>query len=248
RTRRGYAMTEAGELVMHRANSMDELAINLKRELMGRDIRLQGTIRVTSPEGIAYQLLTPAIKTFGDQHPEIQVELLVTNSELELSRHEADLAVRVTNEPPDMSLARRVSKFRFCSYASPEYLRENNHSEMFSHRWIAISDELNWIVPKNWGSWKKISEQVVFSSSQTLIATHSARLGMGVVILPCFLGDTDPGLVRVGEPLENPVPDLWVLTHPDLRNTARVRALLIHLYEFLLEKKELLEGGCTGEH
>ncbi|WP_455223395.1 LysR family transcriptional regulator [Kaarinaea lacus] len=243
RVQQGYLMTEAGEAVMHTASRMDEEAISLERELLGRDFRFQGDIRLTAPEGIATLSLTPLIAAFCKEHPEIHIELITTNAPLELSRREADLAVRVTNKPPDTSLGRRISEFNFCVYAAPRYLKKHPGTKLAEHNWVAIIDEVDWLIPLIWKKKEEARQKIVFSGTSTLNTLNCAKQGMGVILLPCFLGDAENGLTRVGKPIKELASELWVLTHPDLRQTARVRALMTFIYESLKEQSHQFAGN-----
>ena len=246
RLAQGYVATEAGEAAMHAAAQVDETVLNLERELLGKDFRLQGDIRLTAPEGIATYALTPAIAAFCKQHPSIRVEVLITNATLTLSRREADLAVRVTTKPPDTSLGRCIGPFRFCAYGAPAYLEGRADAALGEQDWVAIVDEVEWLLPILWKRREQARERIVFSSSLTLTAMEAARRGMGLILLPCFLGDRDEGLCRAGEPLAELDSELWVLTHPDLRHTARVRALMSFLCDELRRERERFEGIVDG--
>ena len=112
----GYVMTGAGEAAMRAAENIDDVVLGLSRDLLGKDTRLQGPISITAAEGVSLHLLGPCLEQFCRQHPQINIKLLVTSSDLQLSRREADLAVRVTNDPPDSSLGRRLCRFRILSH------------------------------------------------------------------------------------------------------------------------------------
>lgn len=84
--------------------------------------------------------------------------------------------------------------------------------------------------------------QVAFRSNSTIATINSTRQGLGVAPLPCFLGDGDTELVRLSDPPDALTMDLWVLTHPDLRNTARVKVLMTHLIEVLEAERLGFEG------
>ena len=243
RIQQGYLMTEAGESVMHAASRMDEEAIGLERELLGKDFRLQGNIRLTAPEGIANQVLTPIIADFCIKHPDIHVELLITNASLALSQREADLAVRVTNKPPDTSLGRCVGEFNFCVYAAPRYLKRHQQTSLENHHWVGILDEIDWLLPLIWKKKEEAKQKFVLSCSHTQTAINAVKQGMGVILLPCFLGDADKALRRVCDPLEKMSSELWLLTHPDLRHTARVRALMAFIYEILVGQQDMFTGN-----
>lgn len=238
----GYAMTEAGELIKRSAERIDEEVMALSRELLGKDLRLQGSIRITAPEGVALRLLAPHLAAFCKQHPDINLELIATSSPLRLSKREADLAVRVTNKPPDNYIGREVCKCRHGIYASPDYLENNKGLSLDDHLWVMFEDSFEISPLPSWRKKFYPKSRVVFSSNNTLAVIDAAKRGLGVTLLPCFLGDRDPGLVRT---IHTPVElnfSLWILIHPDLRHTARIKALMTYLLGELEKEKSAIEG------
>ena len=238
----GYILTEAGEAAMRAAEYIDDEVHTLSRELLGRDLRLQGTIRVTAPEGIAMQLLVPHLASFSRSHPEIHIDLAVTSIALHLSRREADLAVRVTNNPPETAIGRRVCGFRFGIYASKNYLKKHHQPILEDCDWLIPDGSSDWFLTSFWKKLGLTRANIVFSSNHIMSIMEAAREGLGIAPLPCFMGDRDKKLVRVIDPPEEMTLALWLLTHPDLRHTARVKALTNYLYTALSNDKNLLEG------
>jgi DNA-binding transcriptional LysR family regulator len=238
----GYVMTGAGEAAMRAAESIDDVVLGLSRDLLGKDTRLQGPISITAPEGLSLYLLGPCLEQFCRQHPQINIKLLVTSSDLQLSRREADLAVRVTNNPPDSSLGRRLCRFRITAYASREYLKQNPHDGLEDYDWVMSEDGADWL-PGVIGK-KELNPPArkVLISNYSQVAINAAKRGLGAIPLPCFWGDSEDKLMRLIDPPEELTMDLWLLTHPDLRHTARVRALMTFLYDALQSKVDLIEG------
>lgn len=243
----GYVMTDAGSTTMRYAERIEKEVLALGREILGRDMRLQGKIRVTAPEGVATVLMPPLLSDFCTNNPDISIDLIVTSTSLDLARREADIALRVTDNPPETMLGRRICAFRFCIYASPRYLDKHRNRSLQEHDWIMTLAEIDWLVPIIWENKALANRSIVLACSMTTGATNAALQDMGVVLLPCFRGDSHPGLVRVTEPLEELTMELWVLTHPDLRYTARIKALFGYLYESLLKQRDLIEGNAGGK-
>lgn len=238
----GYAMTDAGQSALRYGERVEAEIQALGREVLGQDMRLQGKIRVTAPEGMMVQILPALFAEFHQAHPDVTIEFIGATSALDLARREADVAVRATMRPPDTSLGRKVCDFRFSIYSSPTYLKQNKDKPLAEQSWCLISDIVEWLVPHVWKKKSLGERQVIFSSSASLAVQNAAAEGMGFTLLPCYLGDADPRLVQVGEPVEPLKIELWVLTHPDLRHTARVKALIAFLYEELQKEKHLFEG------
>lgn len=241
----GYVMTEAGEAVQRAAEKIDEQVHGLTRELLGRDLRLEGPLRITSPEGIAVRVLTPLLGAFCTEHPAIQMDLITTSDPLRLSRREADIAVRVTRKPPESLIGRRICKFRFAMYASRAYMKKHRDRDLEDHQWILTDESFEQLPPAIWKKKERSAAQIVFASNNMMVTINAVRRGLGVAPLPCFIGDGERDLVRVIDPPETLTMDLWILTHPDLRNTARVRALMSYLVEALEKEKPKFEGSAT---
>jgi len=241
----GYAMTEAGEAAMSAAERIEIDVLGLTREIQGKDLRLQGTIRVTAPAGISLTLLGPHLAQFCKTHPDIHIDLIATSHTLELSRREVDLAIRVTKKPPDTSIGRRICNFKTSIYATRPYLNKHKNISLDQHNWLMTDDQMEWLPASIRKNKEKANINVVYSSNNILAVLNAAKEGLGIAPLPCFIGDSEKKLHRVIEPPEELTSELWVLTHSDLRNTARVRALLTFLHNAFSKQKDLLEGQCV---
>lgn len=239
----GYFMTDAGETALQYAERIEAEVHALGREVLGQDLRLQGKVRLTAPEGIAACIAPSWVAEFCKAHPGVSVELGGGAAEVDLGRREADLAIRATRQPPDASLGRRVCAFRFAVYATPEYLQAHPDVPLREHDWCCISGVEGWLVPWMFKKKEHIQQRTVFTGALALSVTSAMAAGLGVGLLPCYLGDAEPRLVRATEALEPLTLELWLLTHPDLRHTARVKALMAFLHDKLMSERALWEGG-----
>jgi DNA-binding transcriptional LysR family regulator len=243
----GYAMTDAGRTAMHYAERIEGEVHALGREVLGQDMRLQGKITVTAMEGFAAQVAPRLVAEFCRRHPEVAIEMVGSVAALDLVRREADIAIRATRKPPDTSLGKKICNFRFAVFSSPQYLKGKAGVPLAEHAWSFISGSEAWLVPLVWKKKAQVEARTVFSSSLTMAVINAAAEGMGVTMLPCYLGDVDRRLVRVTETIEPLTLELWILTHPDLRHTARVKALMGYLYDALKQEAELFEGKRGNE-
>jgi DNA-binding transcriptional LysR family regulator len=236
----GYEMTEAGETVLKRAASIEDDILELERELRGKDLRLRGNIRLTAPEGITSYLLIRHIASFYQKHPDIQVELIVSSDDLQLSRHEADIAVRTTKKPPPYCIGKKVCGFNIAVYASEAYLEKVQQLDFPEYDYLQVDNGVDWFPPPYWTS--NSPPKIVFKCSSIISVTRAANEGIGAAILPCVIGEKEPLLKRVAPPFES-ATELWILAHADLRQTTRVKVLMEHLYECLSEEKRIMEGS-----
>jgi DNA-binding transcriptional LysR family regulator len=233
----GYVMTEAGESVMRHAERMEEEANSVSRELLGTDTRLSGSIKLTAPEGVTRYALMPHLESFCKEHPEIELDLIITSSNLYLERNEADLAVRIGKRPPQNYIAREVCKFRFGTYGSPDYIEKNRHLGPLEHRWIEHRDD-----PRPWWASERDRVKIAFKSDSMLVNNEAVRRGMGLLSTPHIVGSRAEGLERLDLPVEEIERTMWLLIHPDLRGTARVKALMEHLLTALQKEKDAFVG------
>jgi len=238
----GYAMTDAGQTALRYAERIESEVHALSREVLGQDMRLQGKITVTAPEGMTTGFLPALLAGFSRQHPEVTIELAGGHSAFDLARREADVAIRATRKPPDASLGRKVCEFRFAIYSTPKYLKQNKDKPLQEQQWCMLPGIIDWLVPLVFKKKEDFERQIVFASSTTLAVVNATAAGMGYTFLPCYVGDADKRLVRVGEPIEARTIELWILTHPDLRHTARVKALMTYLVDELKKDADLFAG------
>jgi DNA-binding transcriptional LysR family regulator len=226
----GYRMTAAGERLREAAERMETEVIALDRELTGRDTRLTGTVRVTCSETLAYRLLTGEIARFRGQHPGIEVELTVDNRALDLSRREADVALRAARpRQPDL-FGRRLADITWAVYGSADYLARHGapsgESDLARFSVIGWSEAAQGIKAARWLSDMIPRESVVYRTSSLVNQLTAVKNSIGVAVLPCYLADPEPELQRVLAPIPAITTELWLVTHQALKDTARVRAFM----------------------
>ncbi len=234
----GYALTASGDALLESADRVEAEVLAAERALRGRDLRLRGGLRVTMPDTVARLLLPVLIAPFERRYPEIELELVVSDTFLNLSRRDADVAVRPTNAPPETLVGRRL-----CGIASAVY-RSADVAEpagaLAEQRWVVPDDSLAHLASAHW--LREMAPPAAIRANTMSGMLDAARAGMGLAALPCFMGDPEPGLRRVGGPRPDLETGLWALTHRDLRQTARIRAFLDAVAEAVTGLRPLLEG------
>lgn len=236
----GFELTEAGEAVFKTAQKVEGDINGLMSEIKGKDHRLKGVISLTAPEGMIHRLLAPLLADFSHQHPEICIDLNVTGAALTMDRREADLALRITSEPPEACIGKQVSEFNFAVYASPEYLKTVLGRQVFEYDFVMHTLGLNRVPGSLWK--KPLQPKIVMQTNSVTAKINALKSGMGAGILPCLVGNQEPGLVQVSPPIVELSSHLWLLTHVDLRKTARIKLLMAHLFEGLSRDKGLIQG------
>jgi DNA-binding transcriptional LysR family regulator len=223
----GYVLTPEAEKMIAAAREVEGTLFNLQRQIAGRELKLEGEVRVTTTDTFILSLLGPHLATFRRAHPHIVVDLLLTNHILDLNRRDADIAIRPTQQPEPNLFARRLCDIDFAVYASPEFLAGAGPDPLDS-RWIGFADDLLATPIGNWFA-GAIDARLVCLRCDSFVGVRSlAEAGIGVALLPCLLGDESEKLQRVGEPIDEVATGLWLLTHPDLARSARVHAFMDH--------------------
>jgi len=238
----GYFMTDAGRIAMETAERVENEIQALEVQVTGRDDRLSGRIRMTCMDAFATDEAPGIVARFNALHPEISVDVSPGLDAADLARHEAEVAIRATRKAPDSSFGRRISPFRFALYSTKAYLESAGDKALAAHRYCFVEGMANWLVPTVWKTREEGEDRAVFQCSRTRAVLNATALGLGITLMPCYAGDMDERLIRVSDPIGNLDMDLWVLTHPDLRNSAKVRALMTFLYDDLGQRSELWGG------
>lgn len=238
----GYVLTPAGEALASSARQISEAVTAVERRIVGQDLRLSGSVRVTTTDTLALYVLPPMAARFRAANPQVVLELSSDNSPADLTRRDADIAVRPTKRAPEHLLGRKICRVGYAPYASAQYLAEHPaRTSLPKHIWLAPDDSMAGSVVGTYMRRSLATAAVSVRANSLASLAHAARAGLGVAILPCYLGELT-GLTRIRDPLAEVTTDLWLLTHEDLRKTARVRALLDFLSEALAESKDLIEG------
>jgi DNA-binding transcriptional LysR family regulator len=239
----GYVLTAGGEELIATARDIDERVTRLERKLAGRDLRLTGAIRVTTTDTLMGSILPGIIAEFRERHPGIAVEIAVSNLMLNLTKRDADVAIRPVKDPPETLVGRRVGKVAFAIYGSAAYLEKHNGKALDSHRWVGPDDSLAATSVARWMRAELRDSEIALRADSLLALCQAAQAGLGLAALPCYLGDTASGLVRAHRPIPAMATALWVLTHEDLRHTARIRAFTEFAANAFARRRTLLEGS-----
>ncbi len=219
----GYGLTGAGEEILAHAERMEEEASAVDRRVTGRDVRLAGEVRVTTVDSIADGIIAPHGHDFAAQYPGIVLELSVTDQWVSLSRREADIAVRPANDPGDSMVGRRLGRLGFGLYASDGYLADNPFTGWPGARVIQGDGDLTETDAVRWFRKQSDGGSIAVRATSYLTIREACRGGGGIACLPKFLAE---GLTQVAEAPDTVAVDVWLLTHPELRKNARIRAVL----------------------
>ena len=237
-----FVPTPAGEELLADAQAMERAAESIHRRSAGLTDTARGTVRLSAGEAMT-GFLAGHLPALRRDLQCVEFELIASHMLANLSRREADLMIR--EQVPDLAsiVARRLGRAAYAIYrhpslavadVSPDALRrmpwagfDDDHSYMPGQRWVL--DLLGGVRPgvrvNNW-----------------LVLQQAVRVGAGLAVLPCYLGDADPDLRRVGSVLAEVAADQWLLVHRDLRALPRVRAVIDALVRLFQAERAAIEG------
>lgn len=224
----GYVLTAEAEKIINAARELESTLFDIQRQIAGQELKLEGELRVTTTEAFTLAMLTPHFASFREKHPHIVVTVLNSNSLFDLIKRDADIAIRPVSSPEPGLVAHRLQDVRFAAYASPNYLTQHPANELFENRWIGFADSLR---SSRLGSWfeDRIHTQNICMRCDSFVTMRvAAEAGIGVALLPCFLGDHSNDLVQVETLDPESSTALWLLAHPDIARSARVNAFIEH--------------------
>jgi DNA-binding transcriptional LysR family regulator len=226
------------------AERMGEDIVAFERKVTGHDLRPSGELRVTTNDTVLVHLLSGVLAGFCTAYPDIVLDVVVTNEELNLSKRDADVAVRSTVQPPEALIGRRVATVAWAVFGAPALAGEpfDPAGDAAARPWVGFGDALTALKPAKWLREEVGAERVACRVDSVLGLAAAAAAGIGLALLPCFIGAATPGLVRLAPPVPELDTALWLLTHPDLRNTARVRAFLDFAAAEIARRKKTIEG------
>ncbi len=241
RTRHGYELTSVGMDLFDTVQQVEEDLTEVDRKIYGKDQDLTGGLRITCTEIFLNGYLSPFVWQFLKQNPGIEFSVICTDSQLSLSRNDADLAIRFTQRPPETLVGRRLASVAFGVYTASDAAGDRfTPSKREEWDWIGVHDEMH----------NRILFGAAFPESRfkhrvdSVAAMQSmVQSGLGVTVLPCYVADRDESLRRAEpEPLPNGKLDLWILHHPDIRSVYRVRLFADFITDLIMSDLDLFEG------
>jgi DNA-binding transcriptional LysR family regulator len=243
KTPEGYVVTPDGERLVPRAERMEEETLAVIREVADES-SLSGLVRITSTDAFGARMLTRILVELHARYPDIQLEIIADNRLLSLARREADLSLRFARPSDPFVVARKLMDFGQALYASKEYIARRGcprSPDFKGHSFIDLRGpgtqlEAEWLEPR------AKQGRIVFTTGSTVAQLEATLGGMGLAVLPCYLADPEPTLVRVLGPDEVVQRTLWLVIHRDLQRSARVRACADFIAEGLAKREALVRG------
>lgn len=233
-TPEGFQLTEAGADLVAVAERMETDSLALEARVLGRDARWTGALRVSVME-LVFRAFRGAFVSFLERYPGVALTVTASDDAVSLARREADVVLRLANQPPEGLVGRKVGRLQFAPYAARSLVaRIGEGAPLGAFPWIHWDERLNMQWLDAWLAQHAPGASIALRVDLSAAAMHELiAAGVGVQFLASVEGDADPTLVRLGPLDPFASRDLWVLTLPELRTTPRVRAFTDHMAEQL---------------
>lgn len=247
RRRGGYVLTAAGEEMTAVANAMEDAAASFLRKVEGKELAPAGELRVTTNDGLMGSLLTGVMGEFRARYDQIHLDVVVDNASLNLSRRDADIAIRATEKPGETLVGRRIGRIAWAVYGRrtdfPDSAGDHAPERCARASWVGLGGDLSEIRAARFVRDQAGGNGLVGFRVNTVRSLLDAVVGgLGIGPLPCMAADLNGELVRLSPPHNDMASSLWLLTHQELRQAPRVRAFMDFAGNALASRRALIEG------
>jgi DNA-binding transcriptional LysR family regulator len=240
---RGLILTEQGELLYRTAHEVFMKLEAVRAKLTDSRERPHGDLKVTTTVGIGVHWLTPRLGEFVDLFPDIRIQLITTDEELDLAMREADVAIRLRQPTQPDLIQRKLFSVRFHAYASPEYLKRfgtpRSIEDLDTHRVLLLGGQIPaYLQPTRWlvevGRDSKGARTPHLTINNVLGILRACQRGLGIAMLPDYLVEENGGLVQLFAEAEEVALDAYFVYPEELKSVARVQAFR----DFLVAKAQ----------
>jgi len=230
---REIRLTDQGRALAALGSPVEDAMARVERAAAGSISAMAGEVHISAPPSLAAMVLAPNLARLHQSHPAIEITLSSEKSFADLNRREADIALRLSRPLANGLVIRKLSTIPFRFFASRAYDRPEEDWEF-----IAYHQADDPLPQQTWLMQHIGNRRVVLRCSDAASQTAAAASGLGVALLPDYLGDGDPRLRACDSTLHPPQRDLWLVVHEDIRHAPRVRVVMDYLIDLFAKKAD----------
>lgn len=246
RKRDGYRVTDAAAELVERAEQVEEQINALERRAWRENEQVRGTVRLTVTDTVAATVLPGMLRKLHEQHPQLTLEVTSSDQPLNITKHDADIAIRHTTSPPEMLVGHLLTPVRYAVYGSAQFATRGRRKpvDFSAVPWVAPDESAVEQRFNDWLTQHGHDGRVVLRCNSFLGIYSAVRAGVGVGILSCFTASSLGGVVRLSPVIPEVDFAYWILTHPELRGVARVATVYAFLRRSFAELRPLFTGSA----
>ena len=247
RVRGRYTLTPAGHEIEQAASIFEPLALGAETRVRGQDLRPSGVVRVAVASILVEHLLPGVLAQFASAFPDVRIEIVASREHVSLTRREADVAIRVADQVPGWLVGRKLAELQFKVYG----LRQERSRTILRpiaelsahHAWISFERDARELKFDRWLDATVPDASVVLRVDNFSNALKMVQAGLGIALLPAFLESQLPDLQALSEHVPELQTPLWLITHPELKNTMRIKVLMRAIGPAMAHAIQAAQGG-----
>ncbi len=226
----GVALTPEGKSILPATREIENRILDIQRNMLGSDERLNGTVRISVTDGLAAYWMTPAVTAFHDRHPEVLVEFNCSTEPADAAKMETELSIRFQKSQEADLIAVKLGTLHFVPWASTGYLERHglprNPEDLLDHRLLDHSayyhDDGDW---SNWFALARAANLIRYRCNSSAAMLSAIKNSAGIGLLPTYICEFAEGIVPIVSEVRTH-SHIWLVYHSELRNTARVRVVI----------------------
>lgn len=240
RSVKGLTLTEEGQYIYEQSQHIHNTVVKINRSIEGGKEVISGMVRLSMPEGLSIEVLSPMLNDFYQLYPHIKLIFNVSHTTANITQGEADVAVRLFRPEESDLVVRCIGEMKMGIFASKKYKEcyglPTRLKDLKLHNIITYDDQLA-ILPENqWLLEHSDKSNCILSSDSTINRLKATVSGVGLSIQPIILQQTNPELIQLFDSASIPSHKVWLVYHQDLRHIMRIRAVVDFIYTRLGEK------------
>lgn len=225
RTPDGYELTSDGEVIFASGETVEREMASAAQRVQGADDSVSGKIRIALTD-LLLDLIGPALKGLVNDYPDLELEISVNPRFTDVARRGADIALRLSSQPPDDLVGRKLGRMPAAIYSAKKLKLDPANVDLSAIPWIRWQEPWKQARLETWPDEQYPEARIAARVDSYAALEQMVALGAGVAILTPWSADRRDGLIRLSDPIDELGIDLWLLMHPDLRGVRRAKTVV----------------------
>ncbi|MBO6894776.1 MAG: LysR family transcriptional regulator [Roseibium sp.] len=221
----GYRLRPEGRALLGSLKLMEDASAKISRKLSLSSKGIDGTFRIATTDTIACLLLPEYLGALREAHPDVRIEICVSNNLVDMARSPAEILIRSGPKLPPELFGSHAGRISFGVFGSADYLADNTHDRVEDHKWVGVTPNFAKTTVGDW-QFSSIRDNYEISADSFMALASLAEQGFGLAMLPAFLGRHSDRLLPATQFAGGPVNEIWVATHRDFLGQKNIEALL----------------------